>query len=75
MSTGVTSQYQKLINRAARHIKERPVLIVFSGAGMSVDSGLKAFRGDQGLYQQLGTYEKDLPYQMIINPLYFESNP
>jgi NAD-dependent SIR2 family protein deacetylase len=31
-----------------------------SGAGMSADSGLPDFRGDKGLYKQLGKIEKDL---------------
>jgi NAD-dependent SIR2 family protein deacetylase len=39
------------VNLAAKYIKERPILVVMSGAGMSVDSGLPDFRGEDGLYK------------------------
>ncbi len=38
-----------MIKRVAQYIKECDSLIVFSGAGMSVDSGLPDFASDQGI--------------------------
>jgi NAD-dependent SIR2 family protein deacetylase len=47
-------------------------LIVTSGAGLSVDSGLSDFRGSNGMYTWLKELEPDLEYYEIMNPNYFE---
>ncbi len=63
-------------HRAARAIRAARALIVTTGAGMGVDSGLPDFRGDQGfwtaypLYQRLG-----ISFIEAANPSHFERDP
>ena len=33
-------------------MKTKPKLVVFSGAGMSAESGIQTFRGSDGLWEQ-----------------------
>lgn len=73
MNKEANNAYNKLINRAACHIKQRPALFVFTGAGMSVDSGLKDFRGIGGLIEILENMENKMTYRDIINPIYFHN--
>jgi len=62
-----------LIRRCAKHIRQAQALVILSGAGMSVDSGLPDFSGDQGLIKRLEKVEGD--YRNIISPKYFEEKP
>ena len=39
------------IERAAHAIREAGSLVITAGAGMSVDSGLPDFRGDEGFWK------------------------
>lgn len=43
--------YNNLIKLAAHYIDNAEVLLVTSGAGIGVDSGLQDFRGVQGLFK------------------------
>ena len=36
----------------AKLIKEKGYMVAFTGAGISVDSGIPAFRGGQGLWEK-----------------------
>ena len=63
--------YQEIINL----IKKSQNIIVFTGAGISTNSGILDFRGPDGLY---GLVERnyDLPYPEAIFELYFfKKNP
>lgn len=43
--------------RAAKEIKERGQVVAFTGAGISVNSGIPAFRGGQGLWDKYDPME------------------
>jgi NAD-dependent deacetylase len=43
--------------RIADLIRERPYVVAFTGAGISVDSGIPAFRGGQGLWEKYDPME------------------
>lgn len=46
-------QYKEI----AQHIKEKRYVVAFTGAGISVDSGIPAFRGGQGLWEKYDPME------------------
>lgn len=56
-------------------IKESEALVITTGAGMGVDSGLPDFSGDGGLIEQLQKREKILKYWQIISHNYFDDHP
>lgn len=64
-----------MIKRVASYLKECDSLIVFSGAGMSVDCGLPDFASDQGIIQRVVKQEKNMEYRDVINPDYFQKHP
>src|SRR5204862_202638 len=45
--------YQKVVST----IKERKGIVAFTGAGISVDAGIPAFRGSQGLWEKYDPME------------------
>ena len=64
-----------MIKRAASYLKECDSIVLMSGAGMSVDSGLPDFASDRGIIQQIVARQPGNDYRQIINPAYFKSNP
>ena len=64
-----------MIKRVATYIKQFDSIVLMSGAGMSVDSGLPDFASDRGIIQKLISRERNLEYRDIINPAYFKKNP
>ncbi|MCD6527937.1 MAG: NAD-dependent deacetylase [Desulfuromonas sp.] len=64
------------LHRAAEALQSADALVISSGAGMGIDSGLPDFRGDQGfwnaypMYQQLGVNFYD-----AANPVHFSRDP
>ena len=61
---------------AADAIRNAKVLIVTSGAGMGVDSGLPDFRGEKGFWNAYPAYERlGLTFVEAANPAHFEENP
>jgi NAD-dependent SIR2 family protein deacetylase len=72
---GKTDIYKRMIKRAASHIKDCDALILTSGAGMSVDSGLPDFSSDRGIINKIIGNNPNLEYRNIINPIYFDENP
>jgi NAD-dependent deacetylase len=52
----------------ARLIKEKGYLVAFTGAGISVDSGIPAFRGGQGLWEKYDPMEYAEIRAFIRNP-------
>ncbi len=42
----------QLIKKVAEEIKEKKEVVAFTGAGISVESGIPAFRGSQGLWEK-----------------------
>ena len=62
--------------RAAAAIRGARALVVATGAGMGVDSGLPDFRGDQGFWKAYPAYERiGLSFVDAANPDRFEEDP
>ena len=51
------SSLQKTIDALARAIQEGRYLVVFSGAGISTESGIPDFRGPQGIWKKMRPIE------------------
>ena len=61
---------------AAAAIRGARALVVATGAGMGVDSGLPDFRGDQGFWKAYPAYERiGLSFVDAANPDRFEEDP
>jgi len=61
---------------AARAIRGASALVVATGAGMGIDSGLPDFRGDQGFWKAYPAYERiGLSFVDAANPDRFEEDP
>jgi NAD-dependent SIR2 family protein deacetylase len=61
---------------AAAAIRRARALVVATGAGMGVDSGLPDFRGDQGFWKAYPAYERlGLSFVDAANPERFEEDP
>lgn len=62
--------------RAAEAIKKADAIIVTSGAGMGVDSGLPDFRGNEGFWNSYPAYRKlNINFYEAANPVHFLHNP
>ncbi|MCK5825434.1 MAG: hypothetical protein KAG93_00245, partial [Desulfuromusa sp.] len=53
---------QRLINQAAQKIKNARRMVAFTGAGISVESGIPPFRGPDGLWSRYNPQVLDLTY-------------
>lgn len=61
---------------AADAIGKAKVLVIASGAGMGVDSGLPDFRGGKGFWNAYPMYERlGVSFMGAANPVHFESDP
>ncbi|MFA5700885.1 MAG: Sir2 family NAD-dependent protein deacetylase [Desulfuromonas sp.] len=61
---------------AAEKLRHAKALIVTSGAGMGVDSGLPDFRGDSGFWNAYPMYERlGLNFYAAANPVHFQRDP
>lgn len=64
------------VEEAAEHIRQAKAMIVTTGAGMGVDSGLPDFRGNQGFWNAYPMYERlGLSFVQAANPEHFEGDP
>lgn len=62
--------------RGAEAIRSAKALVVTSGAGMGVDSGLPDFRGDHGFWNAYPMYRRlGINFIGAANPAHFESDP
>ena len=71
-----STQLERLIERAAELIGRADAIVITSGAGMGVDSGLPDFRGTEGLwgaYPALG--QAKLRFVQIAAPEQFSARP
>lgn len=59
------------IKSLAKIVKESKYIVFFGGAGTSTDSGIKDFRGKEGLYK---TLYKGYPPEQILSIEFFENN-
>lgn len=63
-------------SEAAQRIRHAAALVITSGAGMGVDSGLPDFRGNQGFWNAYPMYERlGLSFIQAANPEHFEQDP
>ena len=62
--------------QAAQVIKEADALIISSGAGMGVDSGLPDFRGNEGFWKAYPPIAKlGISFSEMANPRWFKEKP
>jgi NAD-dependent SIR2 family protein deacetylase len=65
-----------IIQQAANVIKSSDAIVITTGAGMGVDSGLPDFRGNRGFWKAYPMYEKlGLSFVDAANPRHFENDP
>lgn len=63
-------------SEAAQCIRQADALVITTGAGMGVDSGLPDFRGNQGFWNAYPMYERlGLSFIQAANPEHFEDDP
>lgn len=66
MNSSIEAQLKKIITNAK-------VCVVFAGAGIGSDSGLKVFRSKEGLWEQYPDIGKvKLSFKQIANPFHYE---
>ncbi|KAJ9447415.1 NAD-dependent protein deacylase [Diplonema papillatum] len=69
-------QHRALVEQAAAAVRRCRRLVVTSGAGMGVDSGLPDFRGPEGLWKAYPALrEVNLDFYEMADPRWFRSNP
>ncbi len=62
--------------KAAQAIKNADALIITTGAGMGVDSGLPDFRGNSGFWKEYPTISHlGISFSEMANPRWFDENP
>jgi len=67
---------EEVFKQAAKWIKEADALVVTAGAGMSVDSGLPDYRGNEGLWKAYPPLAHlKLSLAGISNPAMIDKNP
>ena len=67
---------EEQITQAKKFIEEADAILITSGAGMGVDSGLPDFRGNEGFWKAYPII-KDLgvEFEEMANPKWFATNP
>lgn len=74
--SGAMDALRDVSRAVARALREASALVVATGAGMGVDSGLPDFRGDQGFWKAYPAYERlGLSFVDAANPERFEEDP
>lgn len=69
------SEARDRIEEAAQALAAAEALLITSGAGMGVDSGLPDFRGDQGFWNAYPAFAKlKLRFMDLADPHWFESD-
>ncbi len=65
---------KEIIQQASAWLQEAEVLIILAGAGMSADSGIPTYRGEDGSW---GKWEKDFNRHItdIMTPQFIQENP
>mmetsp|Transcript_24842 Transcript_24842/g.34780 ORF Transcript_24842/g.34780 Transcript_24842/m.34780 type:complete len:298 (+) Transcript_24842:48-941(+) len=67
---------EEALTKAAHAIKDSTAIILTSGAGLGVDSGLPDFRGPQGFWRAYPPMQKlGLRFEEMSNPQWFEKDP
>ncbi len=67
---------ENLLKKAAEVISNANALIITSGAGMGVDSGLPDFRGNTGFWKEYPAISHlGISFQEMANPTWFDEKP
>jgi len=67
---------QQIIQRAREKIHQADAILITSGAGMGVDSGLPDFRGDEGFWEAYPAARRlGLSFMELANPKWFVRDP
>jgi NAD-dependent SIR2 family protein deacetylase len=73
---GHKSSLALVIERAAAALRDSDALLITTGAGMGVDSGLPDFRGTQGFWKTYPAIAKlGLDFAQMANPDWFHKSP
>ena len=65
-----------IIQAAAEAIQASQAILIMTGAGMGVDSGLPDFRGDRGFWRAYPVYQElGLRFEELANPKWFREDP
>jgi len=65
-----------IIEKIKQTIKDADAILITSGAGLGVDSGLPDFRGNEGFWKAYPPIKKlGLSFQEMANPIWFTNNP
>ena len=76
MTSTESNELQRTIEAAASTIEQADALIILAGAGMSVDSGLPDYRGDEGLWKEHPFIkEHGMSFIQMASPELFENDP
>jgi len=71
-----TDNFSSGATATAEKLRRAKALIVTSGAGMGVDSGLPDFRGDNGFWEAYPMYERlGLNFYAAADPVHFQRDP
>jgi NAD-dependent SIR2 family protein deacetylase len=74
--TGIPMDSAEVCRKAADAIGRAKALVVTSGAGMGVDSGLPDFRGERGFWNAYPMYERlGISFVGAANPTHFLRDP
>jgi NAD-dependent SIR2 family protein deacetylase len=66
----------RMIEEAAKAVRDADALLITAGAGMGVDSGLPDFRGPEGFWAAYPPYrELGLCFEQLANPAHFWIDP
>jgi len=69
-------EMQTRIRKAAQAIKDCNCMLITSGAGLGVDSGLPDFRGPEGFWRAYPPMQKlGLRFEQMSNPQWFKKDP
>lgn len=67
---------QNSINTAASRIKDADAMVISTGAGMGVDSGLPDFRGNEGFWKEYPPIRNlGMSFSEMANPQWFYNKP
>jgi NAD-dependent SIR2 family protein deacetylase len=72
----MSMEFNHSFQMAASAIKKARTLVITTGAGMGVDSGLPDYRGEKGFWTAYPMYEPlGLNYYDAANPMHFDEDP
>ncbi len=67
---------EETAKKAADAVRSARAMVITTGAGMGVDSGLPDFRGDQGFWNAYPMYERlGINFIGAANPVHFNNDP